>query len=285
VAVRLRKNTTDDMQGRILVSTNLTRESNSIVPLAVTIAQAFPNKLYLLHVMPPDSVNEPERLEDFPSLTEFFRADRDTHFTPPLKASVPVAKMYLYNNSVPRVILGTAKAKNVDLICLPAIRAGSNFAWCSAGDIVETVIEKATCSVLCARGRDLKESHWQRPRLRHMLLLTELTEGRAVPLDKVMPWVHRFNSMLHIFPIGDISRPGEQEHLRKLCHTEEARTNVLLFKKPRNRTENLLRFIADTPVDLIMMTPRARERFSSRLVNDVFVKLLRVTDVPVLLLR
>lgn len=273
------------MQGRILVATNLTRESNSIVPLAVTVAQAFPNKLYLLHVMPTDSVNQPERLEDFPSLTEFFRQDRETHFTPPLKAVVPVAKMYLYNDNVPRVIVGTAKAKDVDLICLSAIRAGSNFAWWSAGNIVETVIEKSTCSILCARGRDLKESQWERPRLRHMLLLTELSAGRTVPLPKVMPWVHRFNSMLHIFPIGDISSPTEQENLRQLCHTDEARTNVLLFEKPRNRTENLLRFIADTPVDLIIMTPRTREQFSSRLFNDIFVKLLRVTDVPVLLLR
>jgi len=273
------------MEGRILVSTNLTRESNSIVPLAATIAQAFPNKLYLLHVMPPDSVNQPERLEDFPALTEFFRQERDTHFTPPLKSTVPVAKMYLYNDNVARVILGTAKTKNIDLICMSVIRAGSNFAWWSAGNIVETVIERSPCSVLCVRGRDLKESEWQRPRLRHMLLLTELTEGRNVPLTKVMPWVHRFNSMLHIFPIGDISKNGEQDTLRELCHNEEVRTNVLLFEKPRNRTENLLRFIADTPVDMIIMTPRTRERFSSRLFNDVFVRLLRVTDVPVLLLR
>ncbi|MCG3149514.1 MAG: hypothetical protein PCFJNLEI_02977 [Verrucomicrobiae bacterium] len=273
------------MQGRILVATNLSRESNSIVPVAATIAQAFPDKLYLLHVMPPKSVKEPERLEDFPPLTDFFRQDRDTHFSPPLKATVPVAKMYIYHDDVSRVILGTAKTKNIELICMSAIRAGSNFAWWSAGDIVETVIERAPCSVLCVRGRDLNESEWTRPRLRHMLLLTELTEGRNVPLIKVMPWVHRFNSMLHIFPIGDARGNGEQNALRELCHNDEVHTNVLLFEKPRNRTENLLRFIADTPVDLIIMTPRTREKFSSRLFNDVFVRLLRVTDVPVLLLR
>src|ERR1041385_8317474 len=103
------------MQGRILVSTNLTRESNSILPLAATIAQAFPNKLYLLHVMDPESVNKPERLEDFPTMTEFFRQDRDVHFTPPLKGAVPLAKMYIYNDDVARVILGTAKGKDIDL--------------------------------------------------------------------------------------------------------------------------------------------------------------------------
>ncbi|MEI6083476.1 MAG: universal stress protein [Verrucomicrobiota bacterium] len=273
------------MQGRILVPTNLTSESNAIFPLAATIAQAFPNKLYLLHVMPPDSVNKPERLEDFPSLTDFFPLDRDTHYTPPLKSTVPVAKIYLYDNHISRVVLGTAKAKNIDLICLSAINAGASFAWWSAGATVETIIEKAPCSVLCVRGRAVKEADWQRPRLRHMLLLTELTKGRTVPLTKVMPWVHRFNSMLHIFPIGDIRGNGEQDTLRELCYNDEVRTNVLLFEKPRNRTENLLRFIADTPVDMIIMTQRTRASFSSRIFSDVFVRLLRMTDVPVLLLR
>lgn len=273
------------MQGRILVSTNLTRESNSVLPLAATIAQAFPDKLYLLHVMPPDSVNQPERLEDFPSLTKFLRADREENFNPPLKASLPVAKVYIYNKDVAKVILGAAKTKNVDLICMAAIRAGANFAWWSAGKTIETVIQKAPCSVLCVRGRDQKEADWKRPRFRHVLLLSELSGDGNVPLAKVMPWVDRFNSLLHIFPIGDGRSKAEQDTLRQLCQDDQTRANVLLFEKPRNRTENLFRFIADSPVDLIIMTPRTREQFSNRLFNDIFVKLLRVTDVPILLLR
>ena len=63
------------MHGRILVPTDLSPESNSVFPWACTIAQAFPNKLYLLNVMDPDSVNKPERLEDFPQLNKFFAKD------------------------------------------------------------------------------------------------------------------------------------------------------------------------------------------------------------------
>ena len=135
------------------------------------------------------------------------------------------------------------------------------------------------------RARDIKEEAWERPRLRHFLLLTELTKGHTVPMAKVMPWVSRFNAMLHVFPIGDIKGADAQETLRNLCHNSEVRTNVLLFEKPRNKTENLLRFIADTPVDMLLMTSKTRERFSSRLFNDILVRLLRVTDVPVLLLK
>lgn len=273
------------MPGRILIPTSLSHESNSVFPWALTIAQAFPNKVYLLHVMDPDSVNEPERLEDFPHVAEFFKRDRDLHFQPPLKHSVPVAKLYIYNHNVAKVVLSVAKAKNVDLICLSAIRAGANFAWWSAGNTVETIIDKAPCSVLCVRGRPLKEEQWQRPRFRHMLLLTELTGGAHAPMEKVMPWVQRFNAMLHIFPLGDLKRHNDKQALRALCHADEVRTNVLMFTKPRNRTENLLRFIADTPVDLILMTPHVRKKFTHRLFSDVFVRLLRVTDVPVLLLR
>ena len=273
------------MQGRILIPTDLSNESNSVFPWALTIAQAFPDKLYLLHVMNPDDVNKPERLEDFPALNEFFAKDRDGWFDPPLKASVPSSKLYLYNDDPAKVILGVAKAKGVELICLSVIRPGANFAWWSAGTIVEAIIEKAPCSVLCVRGRDQRQEQWQRPRLRHLLLLTELTPGGSVPLVKVMPWVQRFNAMLHVFPLGDLEKPAEQAALRELYQQNSTRTNVLMFKEPRRRLENLRKFIAATEVDMIVMAPRARAKFSNRLFNDIFVHLLRTTTVPVLLLR
>ena len=273
------------MQGRILVPTNLSCESNSVFPLALTIAQAFPEKLYLLHVMDPDAVNKPERLEDFPTLNDFFAKDREGWFTPPLKASVPSSKLYIYNDDTAKVILGVAKAKDVDLICMSVIRPGANFAWWSAGKTVETIIENAPCSVLCTRARAIHEANWQRPRFRHLLLLTELTPGGSVPLAKVMPWVQRFNAMLQIFPLGDLEKPTEQATLRNLYQQHGSNANVLMFKEPKNRTENLTKFIADTKVDMILMSPRTRAKFSNRLFNDIFVHLLRSTDVPVLLLR
>ena len=254
-------------------------------PWALTIAQAFPHKLYLLHVMPPDSVNKPERLDDFPKLDDFFAKDREAGFSPPLQAAVPASKLYLYHDNVARVVLGVAKANRADLICLSVIRPGTNFAWWSAGKIVETIIEKAPCPVLCVRGRDLHPEKWERPRLRNLLFLTELTSDGSNPLAKVMPWVQRFNAMLHVFPIGDLEKPAEQTALQDLARQNETSTNILMFKEPRRRTENLRKFIATTPVDLIIMTPRVRVRFSNRLFSDIFVKLLSTTDVPVLLLR
>lgn len=273
------------MEGRILIPTDLSRESNSVLPYALTIAQAFPNKVYLLHVMDPASIEKPERLEDFPHLSQFFALDRELQFTPPLKPSVGVGKMYVYNKDIPHVILATAKSKRTDVICMATVKAGSHLAWWSAGKTIESVIEKAPCSVLCVRGRPLKEEEWTRPRFRHLLLLTRLTPKGEVPLTDVMPWVQRFNSMLHIFPLGNKAGDGDNDALRDLCHQDEMRTNVLLFAKPGNRMQNLLNFIGDTPVDLIVMSQRVRSKFSNRLFSDVFVRLLRATDVPVLLSR
>ena len=273
------------MQGRILIPTDLSNESNSVFPWALTIAQAFPEKLYLLNVMDPDSVNQPERLEDFPSLNEFFTKDRDGWFNPPLKASVLVTKLYLYNDDPAKVVLGVAKAKAIDLICLSVIRPGANFAWWSAGKTVETIIEKAPCSVLCAGGRNTQSEQWNRPHFRNILLLTELTANSTVPLAKVMPWVQRFNAMLHVFPLGDLDHPAEQKTLRELYNQNSNSTNVLMFKEPKNRTENLMKCIRQEPIDLIVMTPRVRVRFANRLFHDVFVHLLRSTNVPILILR
>ena len=273
------------MQGRILVPTDLSPESNSVFPWALTLAQAFPRKLYLLNVMDPDSVNKPERLEDFPKFDKFFAQDREAGFSPPLEPTVPSSKMYLYHDDVARVVVGVAKTNHADLICMAVIRPGANFAWWSAGKITETIIEKSPCSVFCARGRNLPPEKWQRPQLRNILFLTELPPGGVVPLGKVLPWVERFKARLHIFPVGNLEKPADQAALQNLHQQASANTHILMFKDPRRRTANLCRLIAETPVDLILMTPRVRVRFSNRLFSDIFVKLLSTTDVPVLFLR
>ena len=41
----------------------------------------------------------------------------------------------------------------------------------------------------------------------------------------------------------------------------------------------------DPTLLLRALTPRTRAKFSNRLLSDIFVRLLRATDVPVLLLR
>jgi hypothetical protein len=48
---------------------------------------------------------------------------------------------------------------------------------------------------------------------------------------------------------------------------------------------NLMNFVGKTPIDLIVMTPHARAQLSTPLVSDVLVRLLKVTESPVLVLR
>jgi nucleotide-binding universal stress UspA family protein len=272
---------------RILIPTDLTPSSNSIFPLATTVAQAFGSKLYLLHVMDPEWANQPERLEDFPHMADLFGLGSGASDLPPLKPIVPVAKMYIYNPEPPRVILEVAKMKQADLICMACTKEGFSLAWWSAGETVEEVVKRAPCSVLCMRGKPEKEKDWKRPHLNHILLMAELTPRGLTPIEKVMPWVQKFNGVLHIFPLlkGKPGRKGEQAAIRDLLHIDNVRTNVLLFTEPGNRKKNLMSIIHETPIDLIVMTPRVRGEFSNPLLSDIFVQLLRVTDVPILFLR
>jgi nucleotide-binding universal stress UspA family protein len=275
------------MVGKILVPTDLSAASNSIFPYAVTLAQAFHSKLYLMHVMDPASLNEPERLEDFPRLANFFTSHLDSADLPPLKKSVPVAKMYSYNKNPSKTILDFARTKQVDLIAMASTDDGVNLAWWSAGRMTERIIRGATCSVLCMRGRAVKEKDWKRPRFKHILLLMELNPAGSQPLLKVLPWVQKFNSLLHIFPLVNSAKVAEQEvgALQHAADLGAAHTNVLLFARPENRVQNLIDFVGDTPIDLIAMAPRTRGEFSNRLVSDILVKLLKVTESPILLLR
>lgn len=272
---------------KILLPTDFSTAANAVFPCALTIAQAFDSKMYLLHVMPPASVKQPERLGDFPPLESFIHSDLDKDFNPPLKPEAPFTKLYLYDSSTPRMIVDVAREREADLICMAATSQRVDLTWWSAGKTVEQVIERAPCSVLCLRGQPIKEKDWKRPRFRHIALLTELGPQREALIERVIPWVKRFNSVLHIFPVqrGRGSKSGEQAAWGELSQLGDIDANVLSFQEPKNRMQNLLSFVNDTPVDLIVMTPRTRAEFSNRLVSDVLVRLLRMAKCPVLLLR
>jgi len=272
---------------RILVPTELSAASNSVLPWATTIAQAFGSKLYMLNVMPPADLHGPERLEDFPNLGGFIAQDRELGINPPLAAEVAISKLFAYDRHETRLILRYAAEKKADLICLAATSKRVELTWWSAGKTVEGIIREAECSVLCVRGKRVYPKDWKRPRFRHVLLLAEMADGGAALLARVMPLIERFQSVLHVFPLlsGKLKESAEQTALRELCQLDGRRANVLLFSEPKNRMENLLTFVAETPVDLIVMSPTTRKKFSNRLVSDIFIQLLRRANCPVLLLR
>jgi len=275
------------MLEKILVPSDLSDESNSVIPYAVTLAQAFHSKLYLLHVMDPASLKGPENLLDFPRLTRMLALDVNAPDLPPLKKSVTVAKMYLYKKDRAGAIAESAASKKVDLICMASNKDGVNLAWWSVGSIIESIIAGTPCHVLCIRGRPIKDRDWKRPRFKHVLSLTELGSAGAETFLKILPLVHKFDSMLHVFPLvtGRTGHSPEHNPLREVARIHPARTNILLFANPDQRLRNLLDFVKKTPIDLIVMAPSTRSKFSNRLVNDVLVKLLGATDSPVLLLR
>lgn len=275
------------MLEKILVPSDLSDTSNSVIPYAVTLAQAFHSKLYLLHVMDPASLKQPENLLDFPKLSKMFSLEADAPDLPPLKKSIPVAKIYVYKKDRAETIAETARSKKIDLICLAANNDGVNLAWWSVGSVIESIIASVPCHVLCVRGRSVKDKDWKRPRFKHVLMLTDLGPAGAEPFLKVLPWVHKFNSMLHIFPLvkGRLPPSMKDNPLREVAQINAAQTNILLFAQPDKRMRNLLTFVQKTPIDLVVMALSTREKFSNRLLNDILVKLLRVTDSPVLLLR
>ncbi len=276
------------MLDKILIPTDLSPESNSIFPIGVTLAQAFNSRLYLVHVMHPDSLKGPEHLSDFPRLSKFFAAGRGDPHLPPLKATVPVGKVYRYHENPEHVVLDFAKRKEVDLICLATTPDNRSklTGWLNGG-MTARILKAARCSVLCLRGRAVKEKEWERPRFKHILLLTELGARGATPLLKALPWAHTFNSMLHIFPLllDDSAPTPEANPLREIAKINPAQTNVLLFADPSRQKRNLMDFVKRTAVDLIIVPPRARRELSTPFFRDIVQHLLKETDSPVLVLR
>lgn len=222
----------------------------------------------------------------FPGLRKFVDQDVGAPDLPHLHRRITVASVYRHDKNPTGVICEFAQQKQVDLVCMASTDHGGSLAWWSAGAAIERVIKGTSCSVLCMRGRPLKEKDWKRPRYKHILLLVELTGRGGVPLLRLLPWVQTFNSMLHIFPLlPDERAAGDAETLREVSKLEPARTNVLLFANPAKRMKNLVNFVEHTPIDLIAMAPQTRSKFSNRFVDDLLVRLLKVTESPVLLLR
>ncbi len=275
------------MVKNILVPTDLSPESNSIFPHAVTVAQVCDSTLHLLHVMAPEALNEPEQLGDFPHISKFFTKDARRTDLPPLKMSVAVSKMYLYHHNVARVILGAAREKEADLICMASTGSGGSLRWWSVGRTIERIIQAARCPVLCLRGRPIAEKDWKRPRYKHILLLADLGPNGTQVLAKIMPWVDTFKGLLHIFPLldSDQADAAEATRLREVYEQGAPRSNLLLFSNPTKRVRNLLEFVKDSPMDLIAMTPEARREFANPWISDVLVKLFDATESPILMLR
>lgn len=276
------------MLDKILLPTDLSAESNSIFPTAVTLAQTFGSRLYLLHVMHPDSLKEPERLVDFPRLSQFFESERGAPDLPPLKARVPVAKVYRYSTSPADVVLDFARHKAVDLLCFATTpsRSRSLKSWLR-GHTADQFLRHAPCSILCMRGRPIKQKDWRRPRFKHILLLTELGAHGAAPLLRALPFAHAFNSMLHIFPmlLADSQPSPEANPLREIAKINPHQTNVLLFADPTHQRRNLMEFLRRNQVDLIIMPPRARRELSVPFFSDIVERLLDQTESPILLLH
>ena len=275
------------MLEKILIPTDLSTESNSVFPYAVTLAQVFNSRLYLVHVMHPDEAKEPERLVDFPRLSRFFAAERNEPDLPPLAATVPVGKVYRYHDDPEEVVLDFAKRKAIDLLCIATTPGNSGLTSWITGNMADRLLKKSRCSVFCVRGRPIREKDWKRPRFKHILLLTELGARGATPLLKALPWAHTFNSMLHIFPmLLDDSEPSpDSSPLREITRINPAQTNVLLFAHPSRQKRNLLSFVKRNQIDLIIMPPRARSKLSLPFFGDIINQLLDETDSPVLLLR
>lgn len=271
---------------RILVPTDLSPASNWVFPDAITLAQAFGSKLFLVHAMHPKSVNEPERLEDFPKIEAFFNVGLAEAGLPPLQPEVVFEKIYLYNTDIPFVIVELAKRRQLDLICMAVTSREHKFPW-RAGKIIDRVLKRAECSVLALRSQPLKENAWKRPRFCHVLLIEEPGEPPDPVLTKLLPWLQLFNSTLHVFPLrdGKPNETAEAKTLQALTPAGGAPPHLVPIGSGEKRLPKLLAVVKETPIDLIVMPPRIRGAFSNRLFNDVFVQLLRATDSPVLFLR
>jgi nucleotide-binding universal stress UspA family protein len=276
------------MWKKILWPSDFSAESNSSFPCAVALAEAFDAKLYMLHVMHPNSVNEPEALEDFPRITDLGREPRNPHArrghgSHASGGKLAVARIYRYDKNPSNSILEFARHKAVKLVVMSNTAEGVNFAWWSLGKTADRVVKDAPCSVLVMRGVPDSPSEWKRPQFRHILLPLLIDDDAPKLMERLMPWVETFDSMLHVYPIGE-----PEKHpipLPKIIESISDRADVMMFADSSRRSQNLLAFLVNNKIDLVALAPKTRAALSGYLLDDIVSRILRLTTSPVLVIR
>jgi nucleotide-binding universal stress UspA family protein len=137
---------------RVLVGYDFSDYSELALKYALSIAQEHQAELHLLHVLPPNSVNEPE-IAWFPTQGEstYHHAARrlqrvvpaEVHLWCDVKTAVSEGHPY-------REILNYAERNDIDLISVGAHGAGFGMR-ALFGSNVDRVLRQAPCPVLVAR--------------------------------------------------------------------------------------------------------------------------------------
>ena len=137
------------------------------------------------------------------------------------------------------------------------------------------------------RGKPLQVKQWLRPRYRHVLLLADLRKSETLPLQSITPFIDKFQSILHVYPLMSLWGENEpaSQFLDQVSQLDPDRTNVLMFARSRKRVGNVLNFLESTPIDLIAMTHDVRIALSGPLMRDILSRLLHATESPILLIR
>ena len=224
---------------------------------------------------------------DFPRLTRMLALDVNAPDLPPLKKSVTVAKMYLYKKDRAESDCGIG-GEQEGRSHLHGLQQGRSQSRLVVGRKHHRIGHRphAVPCALHSRPRDQRQG-LETPAVQARALADgigiggrgNVPEGSAAgaQVQQHAPCVSAGHGSHGRFA-GSQSPAGGGE-------INPAQTNILLFAKPDKRLRNLLDFVGKTPIDLIVMAPNTRAKFSNRLMNDVLVKLLRATDSPVLLLR
>jgi nucleotide-binding universal stress UspA family protein len=271
----------------IVVSSDLTPASDSVFPIASTLAQAFDGKLFLIHIMHPKSLKKPEQLGDFPHLEKYFLQELDQPDLPKMEPSAPVAKVYRYSRLPARLIVSYAIETKADLICMATTEPNFRLRWWWAGRSTHLVARYAPCSVLCVPGRKIKMEEWQRPRYRRVTMLADLTDRTDKVVRRLRPIIEKFNSEVFVYPVTDdrCEPAGDLTGFQAILDKLDGGAQLLTFPDATARMANLIGHLKNSQVDLLAMTPEMRVRFTNPLVSDVLARATREAGCSVLIAR
>lgn len=269
----------------ILVPTDFSPIANTALRYAISVADKFKSKIFLLHSY---QVPAPVGEVPFSVLDDERRVLREESEKNLREVSVKigtagVAYEYISVEGVAEdSILRAAKEKKIEMIIMGS-KGQSNLADVIFGSVCLRVMEKATCPVMAIPN----DTVITKP-VKHITFATDYHQSDFAAIDKGVEIARLSQADLNILHISDAQIGADEEKvmMRNFMEGVKKRSNYtkLSFQVIHGYKieERLQQYVEDEQTDMLMMSTHYRSFFDRIFGSSITREITRNTNIPVI---
>lgn len=276
----------------ILLMTDFSPASLSILPYVSTLARRHGSKVYLMHVIPSQSC--PLTMAELES-AEHLPHDRQRQITEllnvPELADIPHESI-LAHGDIARALSQTVHDREISIVAT-ATHGRQGLKRMVLGSVAEVIVRTCPCPVLTV-GPHLHTGPPPESSIRRILYPTDLSEGSLAAAHCVFWFAREYSAAVTTLHVCKPAETEIAEHLRALLQSK-VRDKVAAVPNlgiepdfsvvPGNPAGTVLQIAKDRHADMIVMGVRKASAWATHRLGSVAYKILAEAECPVLTLH